>query len=460
MEEEQAGLPEELRAELRALLAARGLTRLTAVQLRSLRPVLQGCDLSVCAPTGSGKTLAYALPLAHAHAAAEAAISLLVLLPTRELAAQVHGVLAWLAPAVGATTLLCAGGSPLAPQEEALRPAAPAVHWVVGTPGRLRDLAARGLLRLGSLRCRVLDEADRLVDEGLQEDVRALLRLCPPPSQALWLSATWSSELARQLQAHDEAAGRPPSRRRVHVSVAGQGGLRGGVGGAVQHLALLCPSEQQAGTAAGAIKLLLAEAGGGGGAALVFCTTRDSADATSLELQRLGLRCAVLHGALPQAERNAALELLRAGGVDALAATDVAARGLDCAGVELVVHCGLPTGGGEAYAHRAGRAGRPGCRVAGVSLLLYCPDEAALLTELQRTSHTALLRITQLAELSSAPQPAGLAAPTRTPAQQQAAFRASNALLAGARLASMQADLASLGVGRKAAAGGGRRRKV
>jgi len=452
-EQAPSGFPDELSEVLRSVLAARGFAGLTPVQQRSLRPVLQGCDLSVCAPTGSGKTLAYGLPLAQAQAAAASAgATLLVLLPTRELAAQTHSVLTWLSHAVGLRAVLCAGGAPLALQEAALRDAAEPPRWVVGTPGRLRDLAARHALRLSGLRAVVLDEADRLLDAGLAEETGAVLAACPPPArlQALWLSATWSVELARHLAAHDEAAARAPAQRRVHVSLAGQGGGRGGVGGAVQHLALLCPPAQQAATAAAAIRLLLAEPGGG--CALVFCATREGAEAASQRLQALGVCAASLHGALRQPERDAALAALRAGELRALAATDVAARGLDVPRVELVLHCGAPSGGGEAYAHRAGRAGRPGCRVAGVSLLLYAAEEAAGLGELQRGAQTALQRIGSVEELGAAPPAEGLSAPPRTAEQRQEAARASNALLAGHRLAGLQADLEGLGKAR----GGGR----
>jgi ATP-dependent RNA helicase DeaD len=146
-------LPPELRAPLRAALLSRGISTLTPVQARALHPVREGRDVSVCSPTGSGKTLAYALPLADAHADdCAGAVTVLVLLPTRELAAQVHAAAAFVTAAAGVRAVLCAGGTPLAPHEAALRDADAPPHWVVGTPGRLKDLADRGALRLGALR--------------------------------------------------------------------------------------------------------------------------------------------------------------------------------------------------------------------------------------------------------------------------------------------------------------------
>ena len=203
MPDEPAETPlcELLCAPLASALEERSIRSLKAVQLRSLAPLLQRCDLSVCSPTGSGKTLAYALPLAQlAHGEArscEACVSLLVLLPTRELAAQTADVLSWVAAAVGLRVLLCAGGAPIAQQEAALGSDSQPPHWVVGTPGRLRDLLARSRLCLAQLRCKVLDEADRLLDEGLAEDTGCVLSRCPPPQrcQSVWLTATYTQAL-------------------------------------------------------------------------------------------------------------------------------------------------------------------------------------------------------------------------------------------------------------------------
>ena len=433
-------LPNELSAALRSALLARGIRSLTVVQLRALGPVLEGRDVSACAPTGSGKTFAYTLPLAQAHRGrgGEEGVSVLVLLPTRELAAQVHDAASGLASATAVRSLLAAGGAPLQPQEAALR-AAPtsAPPWVVGTPGRLRDLAERRVLVLCSLRTRVLDEADRLLDEGLCEDTLALLRLCPATVQTLMLTATWTTEVGRAAGAHMRSAAAQP---RLHIALSAPGG--GAVGGAVRHLALLCPRAQVASVVAAACSAYAP----GQGAALAFCATRDAAEALALALPG-GLRRACLHGALRQEERDAALASLRAGRLDVLVCTDVAARGLDIPLVQLVVHA-EPPGDGEAYAHRAGRAGRPGCASAGVSLLLYRPEEGRALGELERAAGCAFARIAALGE-----EGAG-GGKGRSPEEQAQAVSTGHRLLLTDRMDMLTADLAELGAkGRPGAKG-------
>ena len=148
-------LPRELCAALREALLSRGIRALTAVQSQALDAVREGRDASLCSPTGSGKTLAYALPLAAAHVARgvdAASPEVLVVLPTRELAAQVHDAACVVLQAAAVRAVLCAGGAPLAQQEAALRDAAAPAQWAIGTPGRLRDLSERGALRLDALR--------------------------------------------------------------------------------------------------------------------------------------------------------------------------------------------------------------------------------------------------------------------------------------------------------------------
>ena len=186
-------LPHELRSTLRAALLSRGISALTPVQTRTLQPAREARDLSVCSPTGSGKTLAYVLPLADAHLARRdgdggdataADVSVLVLLPTRELAAQVHAAAAFVTQAAGVRAVLCAGGAPLALHEAALRDADAPPHWVVGTPGRLKDLADRGVLRLHALRTQVCTR------------VRACI-LCPSETtRRLRLRRSWTRRTA------------------------------------------------------------------------------------------------------------------------------------------------------------------------------------------------------------------------------------------------------------------------
>jgi hypothetical protein len=201
----------------------------------------------------------------------------------------------------------------------------------------------------------------------------------------------------------------------------------------VRHLALLCPRQQLAATVAAACNTYSRGAAPLGlrGAALAFCATRE-----------------------------AALAALRSGGVDLLVATDVCSRGLDIPGVELVVHAESPADG-DAYTHRAGRAGRPGCASAGVSLLLYRPDEGRALGELERAAGVAFMRISSLEEDATLPPRSaalGGAAGVRAPAAQREAVATGNRLLVTDRIAMLTADLAELGArqkGKRSGGGGG-----
>ena len=421
-------LPAELCPALRAVLLAAGIRALTAVQSRVLEPALRGQDVCACAPTGSGKTLAYALPLAQAHAPGDAGVRVLVLLPTRELAAQVAAAVGPVAGAVGLASLLCAGGTPLEAQEAALRGGGP--HWVVGTPGRLRDLAARRVLQLGGLRCRVLDEADRLLDEGLLDDVAAVLRLCPATVQTMLLSATWTGEV--DALAADFTRGRASTAR---VQVAAPGG--GGVGGEVAHLALLCPHDQVVGALVEAHAVFAAPHGS---ACLAFCSTRLGAEALAAALPA-SLAHACLHGAMRQGDRDAALGALRGGRLDVLVATDVAARGLDIPRVTLVAHVS-PPGDADTYVHRAGRAGRPGSASAGTSLVLFEPHQGAALPDLERAARITFHRITALSDAAAAGSGASR---RRSAADHAQAVSLGQQLLVTDRLAMLSADLAELG---------------
>jgi superfamily II DNA/RNA helicase len=481
MAEADDSLPRELCASLREALLCRGIRSLTAVQSRALDAVREGRDASLCSPTGSGKTLAYALPLAAAHVARgggdAGGIAVMVVLPTRELAAQVHAAAGVAVAAAGVRCVLCAGGAPLPQQEAALRDAAAPPHWAIGTPGRLRDLAERGALRLETLRTQarkhlvlpcsaskrltstlyqVLDEADRLLDEGMVDEVMPLLRL-GGVCQTVLASATWPPGVAR-LATHLLRADA------LHVRVAGQGG--GGVGGGVRHLALLCPRAALASTLVAACDAYArgGAAPGARGAALAFTDTRDAAAALADACAAAAaacrpadpLRVACLHGALPQPERDAALAALRRGDTDLLVATDVAARGLDIPAVELVAHA-APPGDAAAYTHRAGRAGRPGSASPGVSLLLYRPEgeEGRALADLERGAGVAFRRIASIDDDAEQARAASMAPPTarQDPAKRAAAAQDGARLLVTDRLAMLTADLAELGAKGKARKG-------
>ena len=226
--------------------------------------IVSGRDVLVQAPTGSGKTLAYLLPLAHALAAEDASgpgdatphapglPSAIVFLPTRELAAQVFAHAEAHVSAAGFPCVLCVGGVPEAPQMAAI--ASGRGRVVVGTPGRVKEFFDRGAIRTDALIVQVLDEADRLLDGGFEQDVEAVMRPPGGRCRTMCLSATMPPRLARFLQRR-----LPPNH--AEVSLHGRGG--GNVGGAVEHLALTCHPDDAIGTILAAVDAYAPEGGAG-----------------------------------------------------------------------------------------------------------------------------------------------------------------------------------------------------
>ena len=226
--------------------------------------IVSGRDVLVQAPTGSGKTLAYLLPLAHALAAEDASgpcdatphapglPSAIVFLPTRELAAQVFAHAEAHVSAAGFPCVLCVGGVPEAPQMAAI--ASGRGRVVVGTPGRVKEFFDRGAIRTDALIVQVLDEADRLLDGGFEQDVEAVMRPPGGRCRTMCLSATMPPRLARFLQRR-----LPPNH--AEVSLHGRGG--GNVGGAVEHLALTCHPDDAIGTILAAVDAYAPKGGAG-----------------------------------------------------------------------------------------------------------------------------------------------------------------------------------------------------
>lgn len=251
--------------DAKARVKAVGITYLTPVQAQTLRAVIVNeRDVLVQAPTGSGKTLAYLLPIAHALARNDAAgaarvshapgsPSAIVFLPTRELAAQVYAHAEKHVAAAGFPVVLCVGGASDVPQIAGIRAGA---RVVVGTPGRVKEFVDRGVVKTDAVVVQVLDEADRLLDGGFEQDVEAVMR--PPGGQCrtMCLSATMPPQLARFLQRR-----LPPDH--AEVSLHGRGGSN--VGGAVEHLALTCHANDVVAAIVSAVEAYAHGGGGGGG---------------------------------------------------------------------------------------------------------------------------------------------------------------------------------------------------
>jgi superfamily II DNA/RNA helicase len=325
-----------------------------AVQSLTLVDALAGRDLCVEAPTGSGKTLAFSIPLAvRARRGERGRPYGLILVPTRELAAQVAETLAPLAEARGRSTAVVYGGTNINRDLSTLRRG---VDLLVATPGRLADLVQRGAADLTGVRLVVIDEADRMADMGFLPEVVRLLDRTHADRQTLLFSATLDGDvdaLVRRYQ-HD------PVRHTVAIDPADLTDVR--------HL--FWPAERDA------RRRLTGDILRRVGPAIVFTRTKHGADRLVKQLRQDGLDVAAIHGDRSQAQRERALESFRSGEVQALVATDVAARGIHVDGVAAVVHYDLP-GSDKDYRHRSGRTGR-----AGATGLVVALVDAAQHTEL------------------------------------------------------------------------------
>jgi ATP-dependent RNA helicase DeaD len=328
---------------LRQALIARGYTEATSVQ-SAVMQAEPGRDLLVSAQTGSGKTVAFGLAIAtnllgeSDRLPPPGAPLALLIAPTRELAMQVQGELAWLYAPTGARIVSCVGGMDPRAERNSL---ANGCHMVVGTPGRLRDHIERNQLDVSELRVVVLDEADEMLDLGFREDLEFILGATPATRRTLLFSATIAKGIATLAHSFQTKAIRLDTVRRdqPHADIDYRA-LRIGHG------------ESEKAT----VNLLRFYASPG---ALVFCATRDAVRHMHAGLLERGFSAVALSGELSQTERNRALKSLRDGRASVCVATDVAARGLDLPSLDLVIHADLP-GSSEALLHRSGRTGRAG----------------------------------------------------------------------------------------------------
>ncbi len=328
-----------------------GYLEMTAIQAASLPAALAGKDLIAQAKTGSGKTAAFALALLAKLDVRQFAAQALVLCPTRELADQVTTEIRRLARAednVKVVTL--AGGVPLRGQTASLERGA---HVVVGTPGRVIDHLDRGNLSLESLGTLVLDEADRMLDMGFVDDMVKVARLCPPQRQTLLFSATYPEGIAKLAAQF--------LRDPVSVKVEAQHG-----GEQIEQRWY----EVTEGERLTAVARLLEHFRPA--STLAFCNTKARCRALVELLQAQGYSALALHGDLEQRDRDQVLVRFVNGSCSVLVATDVAARGLDIAGLAAVINVDTSPDP-EAHVHRIGRTGRAG--QSGLALSLASLDE-------------------------------------------------------------------------------------
>lgn len=344
-------------APLAAALTAKGYENLTAVQLAVIKPEASGRDLLVSAQTGSGKTVAFGMAIAaELLRGADKLLyadtpMALVIAPTRELALQVARELEWLYASAGAQIATCVGGMDYRTEKRALDRGA---HIVVGTPGRLRDHIDRRSLDLSGLRAAVLDEADEMLDLGFREDLEYILAAAPEDRRTLMFSATVPKEIAKLAEDFQRDA----------LRIAAQGEAKQHVD--IEYRALSVAVRDREHAIFNALRYYEAKT------AIVFCKTRVNVNHLMARMGNRGFKVVALSGELSQQERTNALTALRNGRANVCIATDVAARGIDLPGLELVIHADLPSNS-ETLLHRSGRTGRAGSK--GVSALIVTPSE-------------------------------------------------------------------------------------
>ena len=349
---------------LSAPLARLGYTSPTPVQAQSIPVVLEGRDLLARAQTGTGKTAAFALPmidrLVRGRRAGSRRPRGLVLVPTRELALQVHKAMVTYGGPAGLRVAAIFGGVSMHGQVQALRRGA---DIVVATPGRLIDHMQQRTVDLAGIEILTLDEADRMLDMGFQPALRRVLGALPRERQTLLLSATLPPDVVRLSSDFMRDA--------VRIDVAGEEV----VAGTVTHRVHPVPD----GRKGDALARILTQ--GPAGQTLVFCRTKRGSDRVGDQLERAGIRAAVIHGNKSQGARTRALADFKEGRVAVLVATDIAARGLDIVQLPLVVNYDLPLVAAD-YVHRVGRTGRAG--LAGRAVSLVTAADRTLLRDIQR----------------------------------------------------------------------------
>ena len=338
-------------------LADKGYETLTSVQEAVLAEGVAGRDALVSAQTGSGKTVAFGLAIApeilngqDVLLYADKPIALAIA-PTRELALQVARELEWLYAGAQAKLATCVGGMDYRTERRALERGA---HIVVGTPGRLRDHIERGSLDLSGVRAVVLDEADEMLDLGFAEDLEFILAAAPEDRRTLMFSATVPKEIEKLAGEFQKDA----------LRIVAQGEAKQHVD--IEYRAISVAVRDREHAIFNVLRFYEART------AIVFCKTRVNVNHLLARMGNRGFQVVALSGELSQQERTHALQALRDGRARVCIATDVAARGIDLPGLELVIHADLPSNS-ETLLHRSGRTGRAGKK--GVSALIVTPSE-------------------------------------------------------------------------------------
>jgi superfamily II DNA/RNA helicase len=323
--------------KLKKNIANKGYVAPTSIQDRTIPHILKGQDVVGIANTGTGKTAAFLIPLIN-KVMHDGSQSVLIVVPTRELASQINDELKGFAPGTGLFSVVCVGGTPMGPQLKELRYKN---HFIIGTPGRLKDLIERRALDLSKTRNFVLDEADRMLDMGFLPDMKFIAAQMPKERHTLFFSATMSKEIEKLI--HEFC------REPVSISVKTQDTAKN-------------VDQDIVRMKAGEDKLLALEnilKKEGSNKVLIFGRTKHGVERLAKTLSVRGFKADSIHGDKSQGQRQRALDNFKQDKLQILVATDVAARGLDIPLVSHVINYDLPATY-EDYIHRIGRTGRAG----------------------------------------------------------------------------------------------------
>jgi ATP-independent RNA helicase DbpA len=329
----------KLSSDLLATIGELGYENLTPIQERAIPLLLDGRDVIGQSKTGSGKTAAFAIPILEKINLADRFVQALILCPTRELCEQVAREIRKLGRRMpGFQVLILCGGQPGRPQSIALRGG---VHVVVGTPGRTLDHLDRGTLGLADVRTLVLDEADRMLDMGFEDEMTAIMESAPQTRQTVFFSATFPPNVTKMSSRYQQK----PTEVTVEDSTTEKPSIT----------QLVYDSATDAKPA----NLLRVLHEFKPASAIVFCNLKVTVASLAETLAKHGVAAGALHGDLEQEDRNKMMAMFRNESLRVLVATDVAARGLDVENLELVVNYDLSIHS-EDYVHRIGRTGRAG----------------------------------------------------------------------------------------------------
>ena len=364
----------DLHPQLLAAITAAGYTTPTPIQAQALPAVMQGRDVMGAAQTGTGKTAAFALPILHrlmpfaTHSASPARhpVRALILTPTRELADQVGQSVKLYAQNTPLRSAIVYGGVDITAQKEILRQGC---EVLIATPGRLLDHIEQKTVNLSQVGILVLDEADRMLDMGFLPDLDRIVKQLPVARQSLLFSATFSPEIRKLSQSFLQQP--------ISIEVA----ARNATADTVKQQAYAVAANDKPAAVLHFVRSKNLNQ------VIVFTNTKAGAARLARQLEREGIKADSIHGDKSQLERMKTLDAFKADQVQVLVATDVAARGLDVAGVSCVINFDLPFNA-EDYVHRIGRTGRAGAK--GEAIALISNDELHLWADIQTLTASKL----------------------------------------------------------------------